>query len=136
MDQILKNFWSRVKKTDTCWVWIGGRAKQEYGEFYIGNKKSVRAHRFSYELHKEKIPEGMQIDHLCKKTFCVNPNHLEVVTAKENNRRSGAPSAKFKIRTHCQKGHEFTKENTYIRSGGHGRLCRICDKIRTRLRRL
>lgn len=67
---------------------MGGIKNNGYGEFFTqrvnGKVKMVHAHRFSYEVVKGKIPDGLVIDHLCRNSKCVNPDHLEPVTQKEN----------------------------------------------------
>ena len=80
-----ERFWYRVRKSDTCWVWEGGKKSNGYGNIYLDDKKQQGvAHRVSYEIHFGKIPEGMLIDHLCHNKTCVNPEHLRLATHKEN----------------------------------------------------
>lgn len=75
-----------VDESSGCWLWQLKKDKHGYG--YKGiNGKHLRAHRYIYERHKGKIPEGLQLDHLCRNHSCVNPDHLEPVTVAENNRR-------------------------------------------------
>lgn len=71
---------------DGCWLWVEYVDKDGYGRFRVADKK-LRAHRVSYELYVDEIPNGLVLDHLCRKTGCVNPNHLEVVTVRENTLR-------------------------------------------------
>lgn len=78
-------FFSKVKTGIGCWIWTGATASG-YGVIRQ-NRKLVLAHRAIYELIVGKIPKGLQIDHLCQNTICVNPKHLEPVTPKENMRR-------------------------------------------------
>lgn len=111
-------FWSKVEKTETCWLWTGGTARNGYGSFWDGNRIG-RAHRYAYELLVGPIPEGLQLDHLCRVRLCVNPAHLEPVTQQENIRRA------MVSRTHCKRGHEFTPENTVWLNAKH-RRCRKC----------
>jgi hypothetical protein len=69
-----------------CWLWTGAVSSEGYAVFEVAGKQ-VRAHRFSYERYRGKIPGDLTIDHLCRVRCCVNPNHLEVVTIQENIRR-------------------------------------------------
>lgn len=70
-----------------CWNWLGfTNDKYKYGVFYIGQGRK-RAHVWSYEKFIGSIPQGHEIDHLCRNTKCVNPEHLEAVTRAENMRR-------------------------------------------------
>jgi len=109
-----------------CWLWTGYRNADGYGVIRIGTPRiNKMAHRVTYEFHKEPVPGHLQCDHLCRVRSCVNPNHIEIVTGKINNKRSNSPSAKNAAKTHCQAGHEFTQENTHITVSG-ARTCRIC----------
>lgn len=109
-----------------CIEWIGGQAGSGYGQFFVGRtpeRKSIKvyAHRWSYENFVGPIPDGLQIDHLCRNTLCVNPDHLEPVTGAENLRRSHGNGSK----THCPAGHPYAGANVYISPQG-GRVCRTC----------
>ena len=83
------------------------------------------AHRVSYELFRGPIPDGLQIDHLCRIRHCVNPDHLEAVTQRENILRGTSPSAKAAARDACINGHPYTPENTKLFRGD--RQCRTCQ---------
>lgn len=79
-----ERFWERVDKSGECFLWTGSGAGNGYGQCTIGHKKQGYAHRFAYELTYGPIPAGMEIDHLCHNRRCANPEHLRVVTRKQN----------------------------------------------------
>ena len=124
---IEQRFWEKVRKTDTCWNWTASKWSNGYGMFWGEDQKLTPAHRFGYELAHGPIPEGLVIDHLCRNTLCVNPDHLEAVTERENILRGTGASAKHARATHCIHGHEFTPENTYVYPSGR-RKCRACKR--------
>jgi hypothetical protein len=126
---VVEAFWLLVDKTDTCWTWTGPTARG-YGRYYDRrDDRRYMAHRWAYEHLVGTIPPSLQLDHLCRNSLCVNPEHLEPVTAKENNSRSRSPSAVNATKTQCKWGHEFTPENTYVPPGTRKRHCRTCAKI-------
>lgn len=82
-----EKFFKRVEKTDSCWIWTGYRNRKGYGqtsERVNGQVVNLLMHRYSYELHKGPIPNGLQVRHQCARPSCVNPDHLLVGTALEN----------------------------------------------------
>lgn len=126
-----ERFWSHVEKSDGCWLWIGTVLSGGYGQFTDGRGRRTSAHRFAYELTNGPVSDGLHLDHLCRVRNCVNPDHLEPVTCRENVLRGIGPSAINAHRTECVNGHEFTPENTYVTPDGR-RMCRICTAERKR----
>lgn len=114
-----------------CWLWIGEWNDGGYGRLWIRGKNH-QAHRLSYELHKGPIPDGLTIDHLCRVRCCVNPDHLEPVTMRENTLRGTGPTALNVFKTSCPAGHLYTPDNTRIDARGR-RSCRECAKLCSRL---
>lgn len=130
----IARFWSCVDKAgpNGCWLWTGtthAAAPWDYGRFTVRHGSEVPAHRFAWELLRGPIPEGLVIDHLCRVSRCVNPDHLEPVTQRENLLRGTGPSARHAATTHCPQGHPYDAENTYRDRRG-GRHCRICRYAR------
>lgn len=119
-------FWSKVEKTDTCWLWTAGKTTGGYGQCqFMG--KGRRVHQVAYELSKGPRTPGLVIDHLCRVRNCVNPDHLEEVTSGENSLRGISPFIMAMQRKECVRGHTYTKENTYMR--GNCRWCTDCWKV-------
>lgn len=127
---VIERFMSKVAIRKNCWIWTGAVERFGYGKFSV-SRRSVMAHRFSYHHFKGSIPEGLTLDHLCRVPSCVNPDHLEAVTLRENLLRGNTFQAKNKAKTHCPHGHPYDKENTFIRKDG-ARTCKECMRARCR----
>ena len=128
----MDRFWSKVEKSDECWDWTAGKVRNGYGRFWFDGAMKM-AHRVAYELEIGPIPDGLQLDHLCRNRACVNPSHLEPVTNAENTRRGDMTNVGMHnaSKTHCPKGHPYSDENTYVAtrtSGSTHRQCRICKR--------
>lgn len=111
-----------------CWLWNGGGhgREKDYGGFgYLGKK--VYAHRIAFMLFRGKVPEGLCLDHLCKTPRCVNPDHLEPVTLKENVLRGRNHEIARKYNT-CKRGHVYT-EGSYCLDKNNNRVCLVCKRI-------
>ncbi len=130
-------FWRYVDKNDSgCWLWTASLNKWGYGQLYAGSLNGKRltpfiAHRFSYQLNVGPIPEGLDLDHLCRVRSCVNPDHLEPVTRRENIVRGIGFCAENAKKTHCANGHPYDDENTRITKNGW-RRCSACNRENAR----
>lgn len=118
-----------------CWLWSGHITNAGYGTIEL-NGAPRRAHRICYEYYVGPIPESLTLDHLCRVRCCVNPKHLEPVTRGENVRRGiGADlcrergTVRRSQKTHCDRGHEWTPENTGHYAANGLRRCNACSRI-------
>ena len=100
------------KPPGLCILWAGKITKDGYGYGYNPMiKKTFKAHRRAYEETNGAIPSGLHIDHLCRVTACVNPDHLEAVSSRVNTLRGVGPIAVANRRGSCQKGHLYIKDS-------------------------
>jgi len=124
-------FWAKVEKTEGCWIWTGATDDDGYGLFWGIRQRGEKGCRFShivaYELTVGPVPDGLELDHLCRHRACVRPDHLEAVTHKTNLVRGSGFSGVNARKTACHRGHPFDAANTRIRAGGH-RYCRTCQR--------
>lgn len=122
-----ERFWEKVEKGDGCWLWQGATdGGARYGSFLYEGRVQ-RAHRVSLALAGTTVPDDMDVDHLCRVTLCVRPDHLEVVTHRTNVLRGESLQAINATKTHCPAGHPYDEANTYVMPGG-GRACRACNR--------
>lgn len=134
-----QRFWDKVwidEEEDECWYWIAATTSRGYGAFAYTKRKVITAHKLSYSLAKNKgvlVSSKYHVMHMCDTKICVNPSHLILGTAKENNRdgreRGLIPSideivGRPSLNSHCRHGHKRTKENTVYKQGYP--LCAIC----------
>jgi HNH endonuclease len=132
-------WWLRVNRDAPggCWEWIGAKWARGYGIFIQpGTQKHLAAHRWGYEHLVGPIPEGLELDHLCRNRSCVNPAHLEPVTHLENVRRGlvRLNGQREREKTHCPAGHLYDEKNTHVNDRGW-RRCRACNAAQTRRRK-
>ena len=140
-----ERFWEKVDRDGLvpetrpelgpCWIWTASLHQSNgglYGAFRLPrSRKMIPAHRWAWEEEHGAVPDGKILDHLCRVTACVRPSHLEVVTGRENILRGTNTAARWAKRTHCEKGHAFTAENTRI-TKARARLCRTCRRVASR----
>ena len=135
MKTLAQRFWSKVQKTDECWLWTGALDRAGYGRFHLAGVNVV-AYRVAYELLVGPVPAGLTVDHLCRVRRCVRPDHLEPVTQRENILRGVGVGAVNAKRTHCSAGHPLAGDNLVPSMLKRGRrYCRICWNARCRARR-
>ncbi len=107
-----------------CMVWEGCTDERGYG-LVTFHRKGWRVHRLVWEHFNGPIPEGLELDHLCRVHPCSNVHHLEPTTSQVNILRGVGPAAICARKTECLRGHAFDELNTYIDSLGR-RICRAC----------
>lgn len=132
-------FWAKVNKhgpvpecrqdLGECWVWTAYVDPDGYGRIAVGERMAL-AHRVSWELANGSVPDGHELDHLCRRRSCIRPSHLEPVLQRENWIRGEATSAINAKKTHCLNGHALPPYQP-----GKGRRCRECVSIRNAQRR-
>lgn len=124
-----RRFWAKVRPSGDaadCWLWTGATDPNGYGRVKVDGR-TLMVHRFAYESMRAEIPEGLHLDHLCRRPLCVNPDHLEPVTHRINTLRGMAPTAVAHRTNTCKRGHSLL--DAYIKANG-SRTCRTCSHIR------
>jgi hypothetical protein len=120
-NSILYKILEKVAKTESeCWLWLGPNNGNGYGTINVLGKQSY-VHRLMFIYYKGEIPEGKEIDHLCRNRGCCNPEHMEAVTHRENMLRGKTLPAMQLERDECPKGHRYSGKN---RRGD--RICHTC----------
>lgn len=144
-----ERFWAKVDKTDTCWPWRAALNENGYGVWNVRQAADEfgtnLAHRISWLLAGRELIDGFSLDHLCHTRDwtctagteclhrrCVNPDHLEQVPGVVNTMRGRGFGPINKAKSHCDYGHPFSPENTYVQTSTGERFCRTCGRRRTR----
>lgn len=120
---------ARIEKDPTgCWLFLGAINSDGYGSVReVGNGPTLKAHRVTFEHYRGEIPEGKELDHLCRVRRCVNPDHLDPVTRAEHVLRGQRNQNYGKLT--CIRGHPLYGENVRLSSRG-GRICKECNRLR------
>lgn len=129
---VLDRVMARVVKTTDCWLWTGKPNANGYGSIRVGGRGSKQrpVQAITWEAEFGAVPDGLELDHICRTRNCVRPDHLEAVTHEENLRRR--PSHRTWVSV-CKRGHKLAGSNVllgYRASSGHERQrCRACAEI-------
>jgi HNH endonuclease len=130
-------FWNKVNKhgpvpahrpkLGPCHLWLGSKTKNGYGQWMpSGRRVPQLTHVAVYEDSSGPVPDGLELDHLCRVRHCCNRAHVEAVTRHENIMRGVRVNL---LKTHCPQGHVYSAENVYVQSTASGttsRKCRVC----------
>ena len=137
---VVERFWARVvpEPNTGCWLWSGSFFPEGYALLSV-DTRPVGAHRISFQIAGGELIHGMHLDHLCRNRWCVNPDHLEQVSPRENTRRGHSPSAILSVSGVCSKGHPLSGANVRVwtrkSTGRQHRLCKSCHRERAAIRR-
>lgn len=142
-----ERFWTKVDKAGPaptfapelgpCWLWTAALS-HGYGMFGdgtktdLGNWRAVKAHKWLWEQVNGPVPDGLELDHLCRVTRCVRPDHLEAVTHAVNMERAPWTAVQVnRAKTRCPAGHDYA-EHGYFDPTVNGRRCRPCKRATAR----
>lgn len=117
-----------IVQPDGCWVWRGAAQPTGYGQLWNG-KRPEQAHRLSYKMFCGPVPDGVEVDHVCRVRDCVNPKHLRLLPHRDNVLAGNTGPARNAAKTHCDYGHELSGRNLRFAVNG-SRQCRACDRRR------
>lgn len=122
-----ERFFARVAQIPNgCWLWTGGKSGVGYGQFWFDGRLRP-AHRWSYERFVGPVPENLTVHHTCEVKACVNPEHLQPLTQRDNVMASDGPARRNSLKTHCSAGHLLVPPNMYKNKYGW-RVCRACHR--------
>lgn len=131
---LAERFWPKVDQNGPwrpaplgrCWLWTGAKDPSGYGRVCRGGSGSAAlAHRVPYELVRGPIPDGLPLDHLCRNTSCVKPDHLEAVPMKVNSLRGNHPRYAVYKTNICLRGHDRSIVGVRVYPNGR-RACKEC----------
>lgn len=118
-------FWERLVLVGECWIFTGAKNEDGYGKVKLDGH--WRAHRYAWSVLRGEIPDGLELDHLCRNRACVNPDHLDPVPGAVNTARASKATYVGGVQVRCLRDHEFTPENTRMYRGK--RQCRACQRL-------
>lgn len=116
-----------------CWEWTGPTTDKGYARISQSKTSWVLGHRLFFEIFRGKVPDGLDLDHLCRNRNCINPSHLEPVSRRENVMRGRSPFILAHHSGSCVRGHQMTPDNTYISPKGQ-KHCKACRQMREKKR--
>lgn len=123
-----------VHPVSGCWLWTASLSRTGYGQISEGppTYRTLKSHRVAYEHFVGLIPFDLVVDHMCNQPRCVNPEHLQLLTRRQNIMRSNHPLIVAQWLNQCPRGHDLSDpDNVYLRPKG-GRMCQVCVRMRSK----